>query len=273
MQRSPARSSTSPTTRAVAARVRGAVARRRSSTAPPSTTSTSASARRTGRSRSTPARCKRLAERCADARREARPPSAPTTSSTGPRPEPYAEDDLPNSAQRLRDLEARRRARGARVLRPARSWSAAPGSTGCTGAPRRAATSSQRMLERARASRASSRWSPTSGSRRPSPPTWRRRWSRRSRRDAHGVLHLTNSGACSWLEFTQAIMALAGSTSRSSRSRPTVRAGGADRAAQRRARAPGAPTRSGSRRCAPGARRSPTTWRRAGLIAAAPATR
>jgi dTDP-4-dehydrorhamnose reductase len=47
--------------------------------------------------------------------------------------------------------------------------------------------------------------------------------------DARGLLHLTNSGACSWFEFTQAIMELAGIGVPIEAVETTRPAGGADR--------------------------------------------
>jgi dTDP-4-dehydrorhamnose reductase len=47
--------------------------------------------------------------------------------------------------------------------------------------------------------------------------------------EASGVVHLTASGACSWFEFTEAILDLAGVRSRLEPTLTTVPPGGADR--------------------------------------------
>jgi dTDP-4-dehydrorhamnose reductase len=49
------------------------------------------------------------------------------------------------------------------------------------------------------------------------------------RRDIHGLLHLTNSGACSWFEFTEAIMENAGIDVTIEPVQTTTSAGGVDR--------------------------------------------
>jgi dTDP-4-dehydrorhamnose reductase len=48
-------------------------------------------------------------------------------------------------------------------------------------------------------------------------------------KDASGVLHLTASGDCSWFEFTQAIMELAGVDVPIEPVETTIRPGGVDR--------------------------------------------
>lgn len=126
----------------------------------------------------------------------------------GRRPEPYGEDDLPapGSVYALTKLagEHAALAYGSRAL-VARS----AGLYGLAGSASKGGNFVQRMVARAREKGALSmvadqRLQPTftldlAGA-----------LIDAVRRDAHGVVHLTNSGACSWFEFTQAIMENAG---------------------------------------------------------------
>ena len=72
----------------------------------------------------------------------------------GRREEPYGEDDLPSPGVLVRDDQAGRRVRGARLRRGARWSCAPPASTASTAAPRKGGNFVQRMVGRA-ASRAS----------------------------------------------------------------------------------------------------------------------
>ena len=103
---------------------------------------------------------KRLAERCAESGAKLVHMSTNYVFD-GTSPDPYPEDDAAFPAQRLRALQAGRRVRGARVRAERPRGPRRRGSTACTAARRRAATSS-RAWSLAPVSRDSSRWSPTS---------------------------------------------------------------------------------------------------------------
>ena len=78
-------------------------------------------------------------------------------------------------------------------------------------------------------------------------------------RDAAGVVHLTAAGACSWYEFTEAIMELAGLDVPVEPVQTTIPPGGVDRPLNGVLGAPARRRARPARRCAPGARSSRTT--------------
>ena len=145
----------------------------------------------------------------------------------GRRPEPYSEDDLPapRSVYALTKLAGEYAALAygpdALVVRSA-------GLYGFAGNASKGGNFVQRMLTRARATGqlrmvADQRLQPTftadlAGA-----------LVDAVRRDARGVVHLTNSGACSWLEFTQAIVENAGLDVPIEPTETVIEPGGVDR--------------------------------------------
>ena len=145
----------------------------------------------------------------------------------GRRPEPYAEDDLPSprSVYALTKLAGEYAAlaygEGALVVRSA-------GLYGFAGNASKGGNFVQRMLGRAREQGAlkmvfDQRLQPTFT------PDLAAGLVEAVRRGDSGVLHLTNSGSCSWLEFTQAIMENAGIDVPIEAVETTIPPGGVDR--------------------------------------------
>ena len=191
--------------------------------------------------------------------------SRPTTSSTASATSPTPRTTCPSPRSDLRADQARRRVRGA-GLRRRGPWSCAPpASTGRTAAPPRAATScsgcsAARAEQGALKMVADQRLQPTFT------VDLAAALVEAVEAGAEGVLHLTAGGACSWFEFTEAIIEPGRHRrSRSRRSRRRSREGGADAAAERRPRPAAGGRPRADAAATTGARRSPTTWRRAGL--------
>jgi dTDP-4-dehydrorhamnose reductase len=145
----------------------------------------------------------------------------------GRRPEPYGEDDLPapGSVYALTKLAGEHAAlaygSGALVVRSA-------GLYGLAGSASKGGNFVQRMI-----GRASETGSLTMVADQRLQPTFTLDLAEAlvdaARRDAHGLLHLTNSGECSWFEFTQAIMENAGLDVPVEPVETTVPPGGVDR--------------------------------------------
>ena len=127
----------------------------------------------------------------------------------GTAPDPYPEDDPPSPRSIYALSEAGRGVRGARVRADALVARGA-GLYGLHGSASKGGNFVTRMVARAREQ------GRAQDGRRPAPEpdlhrrSGRARWSRRWSADAAGLVHLTAGGECSWFEFTQAIMELAG---------------------------------------------------------------
>ena len=150
----------------------------------------------------------------------------------GRRPAPYAEDDLPDASLGLCADQAGRGVLRSQPMRRTRWWCARAACTACTGVSARAATSWSRMTNRARESG-------------PRPPKLKMVADQRlqptftadlaaailgaTEAGAEGIVHLTSSGACSWHEFTEAIMQRAGLDVPVEPVSTTIAPGGADR--------------------------------------------
>ena len=211
-----------------------------SSTAPPSTTSTSARPRPTGLGRVNVRAVRDLA------RRGAKLVHLSTNYVfDGRRDEPYGEDDLPapRSIYALTKLAGEYAALAygdaALVVRGA-------GLYGLHGSASKGGNFVQRMLARAREQGAlkmvaDQRLQPTFTA------DLAAALIEAVEAGAEGVLHLTAGGACSWFEFTEAIMELAGIEVPIEAVETTIPPGGADAAAERR------PRPAASRRARPGA--------------------
>jgi dTDP-4-dehydrorhamnose reductase len=145
----------------------------------------------------------------------------------GRREEPYAEDDLPapRSVYALTKLAGEHAAlayvEGALVVRTA-------GLYGLHGSASKGGNFVERMLSKARAKGAvtmvaDQRLQPTFTA------DLAAALVAAARRDADGIVHLTSDGACSWFEFTTAIMELAGLEVELKPVATTIPPGGVDR--------------------------------------------
>ena len=145
----------------------------------------------------------------------------------GRRPEPYTEDDLPapRSVYALTKLAGEY---AALAYGPSALVVRSSGLYGFAGNASKGGNFVQRMLTRGRATGqlrmvADQRLQPTFTA------DLADALVDAVRRDAHGLVHLTNSGACSWFEFTQAIVENAGLGIPIESTETVIEAGGVDR--------------------------------------------
>ncbi len=154
----------------------------------------------------------------------------------GRRAEPYAEQETPVAALDLRADEARRRVRRARLRRRMPSSCAARGLYGLHGSACKGGNFVQRMVVRARGSGTHPPAHPPALSvvaDQRLQPTFTADLARAILEavdaGAGGVLHLTATGACSWHEFTIAIVREAGIDVPVEATSTEIPAGGVDR--------------------------------------------